>query len=145
MKLPTLILFFFLLSCSSLNKNSVSGVVVKRTLAVGKSFNWQIFEITDNGNKAVCFFMTSGGMRNSMEIGIIDAEEMKDFISHLKSFASYSDKNDLEHHSDAFNLFWYHSANEVKLTDKNGYFLTLTKQQALDFVFELEKSLSLME
>lgn len=122
---------------------SVSAQSTKKLLAFGAVYPWKIEQITDNA--ITCNYFHFSQNNSSFEIGIVDQEELKDFVLRLKQFAGYYSGIDYDYRSDGYGLNLYKSLNSLYIYDCRENFIKISKANAKILASEIEKSIVLMK
>ena len=123
---------------------SVSAQVTKKVLAAGVLYYWRIEQISDNSITATYFYFAKEGP-GSFEMGIVDKEELIDFVFRLRQFASYSSGVDYDYRSDSYELFLYKTITGLYIYDCRENFIKISKANAKLLASEIEKSTVLMK
>lgn len=122
---------------------SVSAQATKKVLASGVLYYWKIERISDNGTTAT-YFSFAKESPGSFEMGIVDKDELIDFVFRLRQFASYPSGVDYDYRSDSYELNLYKTITGLYIYDCRENFIKISKANAKLLASEIEKSITLM-
>lgn len=123
---------------------SVCAQPTQKVLASGVLYSWKIEQISDSGITLTYFcFIKEAGV--PFEIGIVDRDELTDFVFRLRQFAGYYSGVDYDYRSDSFGLNLYKSVTGLYIYDCRENFLKVSKANAKLLASEIEKSVILMQ
>lgn len=137
-KLLTLIALIFTLS--------LSAQVEIIPIVTGENPTWDISKVTDTDGKKYIFFYCTfedlGNYGDNGSIASMSKSDMQLLVVTLRRLANY-DKGTLIQKIARFQVTKYNFSELIVITDKDGRYTAITKEQAIVFANELEKNINL--
>lgn len=143
-----ILLFLICLSCDTTKVVSESTQTI---LAKGNIIDWQIIEIVDSGIKQKFFTFqfnnvsqdtTNQNYQKIGRIGFLYREDLEDLILKLDLYSLPSNSY-IHDNGQAFHI--YSDSEYIYLEDFNNSYFKMTKDKAIQFKIEIEKSVILLD